>query len=134
MTTIQGQLQQTISGKTVVNFYDLDTWQKAHGLALKIYQITKDFPSDERYGMTNQLRRASSSITANIAEGFSRYHFKDKIRFYHQARGSVSEVQSFLLLARDLQYINHVSCDNLMTEAHEVARLINGMIRSIGRQ
>jgi four helix bundle protein len=79
----------------IKNFYDLDAWKKTHKLVLEIYQITKDFPKDEAYGIIGQLRRAASSITANIAEGFSRYHFKDKIRFYYQARGSIAEVQNF---------------------------------------
>ena len=98
-----------------------------------IYQITKNFPKEEMYGVTSQLRRAPSSITANIAEGFSRYHFKDKVRFYYQARGSVSEVQNFLLLAKDLRYISLEECKKLGLEANKVAQLINELIRSIDK-
>ena len=118
----------------IKNFYDLDTWKKAHKLVLEIYQITKDFPKDEIYGIVSQLRRAASSITANIAEGFSRYHFKDKIRFYYQARGSVAEVQNFLLLAKDLSYIDLETCRELGERANKVRQLINGLIRSIDNQ
>ncbi|MEK7166858.1 MAG: four helix bundle protein [Patescibacteria group bacterium] len=80
---------------TIKNFYNLNAWQKGHQLVLGIYKITKDFPKEEIFGTVSQLRRAASSITANIAEGFERYHFKDKIRFYYQSRGSIAEVQNF---------------------------------------
>lgn len=117
-----------------MNFYDLDAWKKGHELALQIHVITKEFPREELYGVTSQLRRAASSITANIAEGFARYHYKDKMRFYHQARGSAAEVQNFLLLAKDLSFIERNQCKKLGEEAHQVARLINGMVRSIEHQ
>ncbi len=77
---------------TITTFFDLKAWQVAHALTLKIYEITKDFPQSERFGITSQLQRAASSITANIAEGFARYHYKDKARFYYQSRGSAAEV------------------------------------------
>lgn len=76
----------------IKNFYDLVAWQRGYQLVLDIYKITKDFPKEEMYGIVSQLRRAASSITANIAEGFERYHFKDKTRFYYQSRGSIAEV------------------------------------------
>ena len=71
---------------------DLDAWREAHGLVLMIYKITKNFPKDEIYGLTNQLRRASVSITSNVAEGFSRQSYKEKIQFYYMTCGSVTEV------------------------------------------
>lgn len=103
-------------------------------MALEIYEITKKFPKEEIYGIVSQLRRAASSITANIAEGFARYHFNDKIRFYYNSRGSVAEVQNFLLLARDLKYVNSNICDDLNNKCDEVGRLINGLIKSIENQ
>jgi len=103
-------------------------------LVLEIYKITKEFPKDELYGIISQLRRAASSITANIAEGFARYHFKDKVRFYYNSRGSVAEVQDFLLLSRDLNYINSKTCSELNNKCDTVGRLINGLIRSIENQ
>ena len=116
------------------DFFDLDAWKKGHELTIEIYKITKSFPKEELYGIISQIRRASSSITANIAEGFARYHFKDKVRFYHQARGSAAEVQNFLLLAKDLGYIDEKSCQKLCEKAKEVMQLINGLIRSIEKQ
>jgi len=118
----------------IQKFYDLEAWKKGHELTLEIYKITKDFPKEELYGIVSQLRRAGSSITANMAEGFARYHYKDKARFYYQARGSVAEVQSFLLLAKDLNFINLESCKNLGEKANKTAQLINGLIRSIEKQ
>ncbi len=119
---------------SIKNFYDLEAWKKGHALVLSIYKITESFPKEETYGIISQLRRASSSITANIAEGFARYHFRDKIRFYHNARGSVAEVQNFLLLAKDLKFIGLDICKNLGREAVGVSKLINGLIKSIEKQ
>jgi len=118
----------------IQNFYDLETWQKGHELVLDIYRTTKNFPKEELYGVVSQLRRAASSITANIAEGFERYHFKDKVRFYYQARGSVAEVQNFLLLSRDLGFITKEASVDLMEKASKARQLINGLIRSIEKQ
>ena len=115
----------------IKNFYNLEAWKQAHQLILEIYKITKNFPKEELYGLVSQLRRAASSITANIAEGFARFHYKDKIRFYYQARASVAEVQNFLLLAKDLNYINFETCKKLGEKANDAARLINGLIRSL---
>jgi four helix bundle protein len=118
----------------IKNFYNLEAWKKGHELVLDIYNITKNFPKEELYGIVSQLRRAASSITANVAEGFARYHFKDKARFYYQARGSAAEVQNFLLLSKDLGYINEESCASLIEKANQVRQLINGLIRSIEKQ
>jgi len=120
--------------KKIQNFYELEAWKKAHELTLEIYKITKNFPREELFGIVNQLRRAVCSTGANIAEGFERYHFNDKIRFYYQARGSVAEVQNFLLLAKDLGFINVDICKNLGEKANQVRQLINGLIRSIEKQ
>ncbi len=115
----------------IQNFYDLDAWKKAHRLTLEIYKITKSFPKEEIFGITSQLRRAASSVAANIAEGFDRHHFADKARFYYQSRGSAAEVQSFLLLAKDLHLIDVPICRELGVLAQETGKLINGLIRSI---
>lgn len=118
-------------GGGINNFYDLDAWKKGHLVVLDIYKITKSFPKEEIYGITSQLRRAASSITANIAEGFARYHFKDKVRFYYNSRGSTAEVQNFLILSKDSDYIDEKTFRNIMEKCDEVSKLINGLIRSI---
>ena len=120
--------------KEIKIFYALEAWQKGHLLVLEIYKITKNFPEEEKFGITSQIRRAAASITANIAEGFARFHFNDKIKFYLNSRGSAAEVQNFLLLTKDLGFINLDICKNLGSAAAEVRKLINGLIRSIENQ
>lgn len=97
--------QDNKKGK-INHFTDLDAWAKNHELALAVYEATKGFPEEEKFGLTNQLRRAASSITANVAEDYGRYHYKDKNKFYYQARGSSAEVQNHLILAKDLGYLS----------------------------
>lgn len=115
----------------IKNFTDLDAWKVNHQLVLEVYKITKSFPKEERYGIVDQLRRAASSITANIAEGWGRFHYADRIKFYHQARGSSCETQNFLILSRDLKYLNEEEFKKLGTLALEGCKVINGLIRSV---
>ena len=91
------------------SFETLIVWQKSHQFVLDIYAIAKNFPKDEIYGLTSQLKRASVSIPANIAEGFGRRGDKDKLRFYNISRASLLEVRYFLILVHDLKY-----CDTLI--------------------
>ena len=88
-------------------FENLEVWKLAHEITLLAYRLTKDFPADERYRLIDQMCRAAASIPANIAEGEGREHVKDKIHFLHIARGSLSELRYFMLLSRDLNYINN---------------------------
>lgn len=118
----------------VRNFYDLRVWQDAHQLSLAIYAITKHFPKEEQFGLVSQMRRASSSITANIAEGFGRFHYNDKVRFYHQARGSAVELQDHLFLSRDLKYISEDDARAMLARADLVMKELNGLINSTKRQ
>ncbi|MBU0502529.1 MAG: four helix bundle protein [bacterium] len=116
-----------------MDFTDLVVWQRAKKVVLLIYRLTKDFPKEEIYGLTSQLRRASSSVCANIAEGFGRYHTKDKIRFYYNARGSVSECMSHLSIAGDLGYISNDNAKNLLSEFETIRKMVNGMVRALGK-
>ncbi|MDP3985379.1 MAG: four helix bundle protein [bacterium] len=118
----------------IKNFTDLESWKLAHQLTLEIYKQTQKFPKEETFGVTSQIRRAASSISANIAEGFARFHFNDKKRFYYQARGSVAEVQNFIFLVKDLGLISEATTYILFDQTNQVARLINGLIRSIEQQ
>lgn len=113
------------------HFTQLEAWKVAHQLSLEIYRVTKSFPRDERFGIIDQLRRASASITANIAEGWGRYHYADRNKFYYQARGSSYEVQSFLHLARDLGYVDDTVFQQLYNLAERSAKIINGLIRAV---
>ncbi len=111
-------------------FYDLDAWKVSHAFVLSVYIVSRQFPVSEKFGLSAQLQRAAVSITANIAEGYSRFHFADRARFYYMARGSVSEVLSHLFLAKDLDYISTDEFFILKDQADRVKMLINGLIRS----
>jgi four helix bundle protein len=102
-----------INKAPINHFTDLEAWKSSHELTLEIYRITKSFPSGERFGIVDQLRRASSSMTANVAEGWGRFHYLDRINFYYQAGGSGCEVQNFLILSRDLGYLPPTEFDKL---------------------
>lgn len=129
------EIRDRRSGKKdkITSFYDLNVWKKANAFTVKIYQITNKFPRDERFSCTDQMRRAASSISANIAEGFNRYHSNDKIRFYLNARGSAGESKSHVLLAKDLKYINEVESNSLLSVLSEIEMMINGLIASLRR-
>ena len=111
------------------SFTDLNAWKEAHQLALRVYIITKEFPKDEIYGLTSQIRRCAVSITSNIAEGFSRQSYKDKVQFYSISAGSVTEIQSQLLIARDIKYISKESFNEIADKTIVVQKLINGLIK-----
>ncbi|MEI7579434.1 MAG: four helix bundle protein [bacterium] len=110
-------------------FSDLIVWQKAHAFILIIYHFSLQFPIEEKYGLTSQLRRAAISITSNIAEGYGRLTIKDKIRFYVITSGSITEVSNLLYLARDLYYITPKEFDNFGIKLQEIYRLTNSLIR-----
>lgn len=117
----------------IKSFTDLKAWQEAYKLVLMIYQITKDFPKEELFGIISQMRRASVSISSNIAEGFSRNSFKDKIRFYYMSQGSVTELQNQLFIAKGLKYINQESFNKISDQTITVHKIINGLIKSSKR-
>lgn len=100
-------------------------------LTLAIYRIVKNFPTEEKFGLISQMQRASTSIMANIAEGFERYHTKDKIRFYYLSRGSLAEVQCFLMICSRLHYVSDEISNELLAQTERIAQLINGLIRSL---
>lgn len=110
------------------SFRDLIMWQKAHELVLGVYTKTKDFPKEEVYGLTSQIRRSSMSVAANIAEGFKRKGKRDKIRSYNIAQGSLSETEYFLMLSQDLKY---GEMKDLMMKADEVGRILDAYIKTI---
>lgn len=117
-------------GEKIKSFTDLNTWQEGHKLVLMIYQLTKSFPKEELFGLVNQLRRAAVSITSNIAEGFSRQSYKEKIQFYCMSLGSLTEVQNQLLIAKDIKYIPEVEFKRVAPQAIMVHKLLNGLIKS----
>lgn len=116
----------------IQSFTDLKTWQNGHELVLTIYKITEEFPTKEIFGITNQMRRAAVSITSNIAEGFSRRSNKEKTQFYYMALGSLTELQSQLVIARDIKYLDISDFDKVSKQTIVVSKLINGLIKSSG--
>src|SRR3989338_11570882 len=115
--------------KKIRSFTDLDTWKEGHVLVLMIYKITKHFPREESFWLTSQLRRAGVSFTSNIAEGFSRISYKEKLNFYSMALGSLTEVQSQLLIARDVGYIDSESYNSIYSQALKVNKITNGLTK-----
>jgi four helix bundle protein len=115
----------------VNKFEDLLVWQKSHQLALRIYKVTRDFPSEEKFGLVSQMRRSAVSVSANIVEGFKRRGSRDKINFYNIAQGSLNELQYYLILVKDLQYI--VSTEDVKLLIEEVGKMLQGLINSIER-
>ncbi len=113
-------------GCNVKDFRDLQVWQKAHQLTLMVYRLTASFPRDERYGLTSQLRRSSSSIAANLAEGCGRNGDAELARFCSIAMGSASELEYHLLLARDLNLVNTADSAALAKQTSEVKRMLTG--------
>ena len=115
----------------IKDFTDLFVWQKAHVLVVDIYRLVSKFPSFERHGLSDQLRRASVSITSNIAEGFSRQGLKEKIQFYYLATGSLTEVRNQLMIARDVDYLpNPNNIENLFAKIVEVEKMLSGLIKT----
>lgn len=110
-------------------FQDLKVWEKSHQLTLDVYAVTKTFPDDERFGMTSQLRRASASIGANIAEGCGRGSDKDFSRFLQIAMGSASEVEYLLILAKDLSLIDPEEYPSFHAQVTEVKRMLTSFIK-----
>lgn len=120
--------------KKIKNFYDLKVWQDVHKIVIKIYKITKNFPKDEQFGLISQMRRSASSVTANIAEGFGRFHYKEKMKFYQQSRGSAVELQDHLFLSQDLDYLPKEKARDLFQEICIMIKELNGLINSIKKQ
>ena len=113
------------------DFRELKVWEKAHLLTLQVYGSTKNFPSDERFGLTLQLRRAAASVPMNIAEGCGRESERELARFMSIADGSASEVEYQLLLAGNLKYIQDETYRELNQQVNEVKRMLNSFIRKL---
>ncbi|MEN6452447.1 MAG: four helix bundle protein [Thermoguttaceae bacterium] len=113
------------------DFHKLAVWRRSHRLTLDVYATTRTFPRDERYGMTSQIRRASASIPANIAEGCGRDGGADLARFLQIAAGSASELEYHLLLARDLAFLGDSDWCDLSDAVCEVKRMLASLLRRV---
>jgi four helix bundle protein len=110
------------------SFTDLKAWQEGHKLVLLIYTISRKFPREEIYSLTSQMQRAAVSITSNIAEGFGRQTYKEKIQFYYLAQGSLIELKNQILIARDIDYLNKETFNRLADQANATHGLLQGLI------
>jgi four helix bundle protein len=111
------------------SFTDLVVWQKSHALTLRVYAITKRFPKEEVFGLTSQMRRAAVSVSANIAEAFSKRGRTDKSRVMNISQASLEELRYFFILSRDLAYL---APDSEWRDLDEVARLLGAYVRTLG--
>lgn len=107
----------------------LSVWQQSRQLTRRVYELTKQFPKDELFGLTNQLRRAAVSPPSNIAEGCGRQHTRDTLQFLFIARGSLFEVETQLYLAFDLSYLNEKTLQTLLSDVTSCKKLLQGFIR-----
>lgn len=117
-----------MAGK-INNFDDLDAWKEGHKLVLIIYQVTKVFPKEENFGLISQMRRSAVSITSNIAEGFSRQSYKEKIQFYLISLGSITELRNQVIIARDVSYIKPDVFQDIEDQILKVHKITNGLIK-----
>lgn len=113
------------------SFKELNVWQKSYELCLKLYSVTAKFPKEEKYGLTSQIRRSAVSIPSNIAEGYGRKTTLDYIRMLYIAYGSVCELETQILLAGDLGFIERRATDPIKTDIGEIERMVKALIRSL---
>ncbi|MBI2057398.1 MAG: four helix bundle protein [Candidatus Yanofskybacteria bacterium] len=121
-------MRQETSGQ--VGYRKLIVWQKSHQLAKDIYKVTNDFLKSELFGLTSQMRRCAVSVPANLVGGYSRKTIKDKLNFFVIARSSLTELEYYLDLSFELNYIKEESYHKLTATRSEVGRLLNGFINS----
>jgi four helix bundle protein len=116
--------------RKIKSFTDLKAWRSSHRLSISIYRITEEFPKNEQFGLCSQMKRATVSVTSNIAEGFGRATPADKEHFYIMASGSLYEIKSQLILAKDLGFINNEAFQKIAEEANAAHRLLNGLLKA----
>jgi four helix bundle protein len=123
-------------GGEIKSYRDLVAWQKSFALGIAVYRLTKQLPEAERFGLISQLRRGAVSIASNIAEGYGRQSTSDYVRFLRVARGCLYELDTQLLFAIELGYVDAGECAPLQEQANECGRILAGLIRSLenGRQ
>ena len=128
--SIKGEVLSIMQeNKKIESFKDLAAWQEGHKLVLITYKITQNFPKEEIFGLTSQIRRCVVSITSNLAEGFSRSSYEEKLQFYAMALGSLTEWQNQLLISRDINYISESEYLDGEKQSIVVSKLINGLLK-----
>jgi four helix bundle protein len=118
----------------VQSYRDLVAWNRAMGLVTEIYRMTRDFPKEELFGLTSQLRRAAVSIPCNIAEGKGRLSKGEFRQFLGNARGSLAELETQILIAQNLQYLPGAEANKLLVMVEEVGKVLNGLLSAVKNQ
>ena len=113
------------------SFIDLRMWQKSHDFVLAVYKITDLFPKQELFGLVSQIRRASVSIPANIAEGYRRKGKADKLRFFNISQGSLEECRYYLILSKDLNYISEEQYSDLKNKLEDASKSLNSYCKKL---
>ncbi len=116
---------------SVNSYRDLEVWQKGMDLVVACYEAAKNFPSDERFGLTSQLQRAAVSVPANIAEGHGRTHLKEYLNHISIAYGSLMEIETHVQIAERLTYLSSESVGKLLSDTERLGRMLNGLKRSL---
>ena len=112
-------------------FESIKAWQKAHLFTLIVYKLTRNYPEHERFGLTSQFRRAAISIEANIAEGYKKLSKADKLRFFNISEGSIAECRNYIILSRDLNYLNNEQYCELFYSIEEASKLLTAYCKGI---
>jgi four helix bundle protein len=112
------------------SFENLEVWQKSRELVKEVYRVTSDFPADEKFGLTSQLRRAAVSVSSNIAEGSSRWSKKDQARFYEIAFGSLIEILNQSILSNDLEFMESTKLQDIRNNIDSIGRMLNSLYKA----
>ena len=112
----------------ISSFTDLLAWKEGHQLVVTVYTVTKNFHKEEMYSIIDQMRRAASSVTANIAEGFGRQTYREKVQFFYQSQGSLVELKNFILIAKDVGYLTEENSRQLVEQSNMTHKLLQGLI------
>jgi four helix bundle protein len=115
----------------VKSYEDLDVWQEAMALVEVVYGVSSSFPSDERFGLTSQLRRAAVSVPSNIAEGHARASTRDFLRFLSISMGSLAETRTQLLIAKRMRFVEPAACDRACEHTDRVGRMLRGLMKAL---
>jgi four helix bundle protein len=116
------------------SYRDLKAWQKVMELVREIYRVSRKFPKEELFGLMNQIRRAAVSILSNIAEGHAKLFRKEYQHFLGHARGSLAEIETQILIAKDLDYLNEIDMNHILNLSAEVGRVLNGLLTSLRKK
>ena len=113
---------------------DLDVWKRSIALVSVIYAVTKDFPKEELYGITSQIRRAAVSIPSNISEGAARYHNKEFVQFLYITLGSLSELETQIIVSEKLNYISNAISEKIQNELSDIRKMVLGLISHLRKK